>query len=711
MGACAAPKRASHSRIVSALVLLLLAGGAAGRFAAALPAAPGARGAAAPHRSLVLITMDTTRADHLGAWGWKYARTPNLDALASRGTRFVHCDTAAPVTLPSHASILTGLYPPRTGVRDNGTFVLPDRVETVAERLAAHGYDTAAVVSAIVLARRHGLNQGFRIYDDDLGVGAETEVVERQAQPTTAAALAAAAKLKPPFFLWVHYYDPHEEYQPPARFAAAATGPNRLYDGEIAAMDEQIGVLLSKLPKDVDVVAVGDHGEMLGEHGELHHGLLLYRAARRVPLIVAGPDVPAGRAPECLVRTVDIAPTLLKLAGVPVPGGLDGESLLPLAAAGKGCDRTSYTESFLPFFAYKWYPLRSLSTERFFYLHAPKSSLYQLPSDPDEKTDIAVQQPSAMVLWEKRLRALLAKSGEALDAEMRQENVMSDEQRRQLASLGYMSGGSGGAVRSDLPDPRSMADIADALHDTADDVEHGKCDKALPRLQEIVKKDPHNFPALTLAGNCLEVDGRLDSALALFRRAAKENELSAVPVVNIAGCLKQSGKRDEAAKEYRHALALDPSLGEAASNLAQILSESGDRAGALRVLEATLAAGSHSSEVYLERGLIEVEANRLQDALRDFRESARRNPESPTPLENAARAAYRLGEHREAVQIYEQLLRLQPDRGDLWKTAGALYLYELKDPVNALRCFRRALTLETDPDEKQKIQELIEEIQ
>jgi protein O-GlcNAc transferase len=183
-----------------------------------------------------------------------------------------------------------------------------------------------------------------------------------------------------------------------------------------------------------------------------------------------------------------------------------------------------------------------------------------------------------------------------------------------------------------------------------------------------------------------------------------------VPVANIAGCFKQSGKREEAEREYRHALTLDPSMGEAASNLAQLLGERGERTEAIRVLDAAIAAGSHSSEVYLERGLIEVETNRLPDALRDFRESARRNPSSPIPLENAARAAYRLGQLRDAAGLYEQLLRLQPNRGDLWKTTGALYLYELKDPINALRCFRRALTLETDPDEKQKIQEVIEEI-
>jgi tetratricopeptide (TPR) repeat protein len=187
--------------------------------------------------------------------------------------------------------------------------------------------------------------------------------------------------------------------------------------------------------------------------------------------------------------------------------------------------------------------------------------------------------------------------------------------------------------------------------------------------------------------------------------------LSAVPVANVAGCLKKLGKPAEAEKEYRHALALDPSLGEAATNLAELLGERGDRAGALRVLDASVAAGSYSSDVHLERGLIEIELNRLDDALRDFHESARRNPANPVPLENAARAAFRLGRHREAVQLYEQLLRLQPGRADLWKTAGALYLYELDDDADALRCFRRALALENDPAEKQKIAELIGQIE
>ncbi len=690
--------------------------------ATVLGAVPGAAAPAATAKrtppNLVLITLDTTRADHLGAWGYKDARTPNLDALAARGTRFARCDTAAPITLPSHATILTGLYPPRHGVRDNGTFVLSPKVETLARRLAARGYDTAAVVSAVVLARRQGLDQGFRLYDDDLGAGyaAGTLVSERGAEATTAAALAAMGKLKSPFFLWVHYYDPHEEYRPPTRFADTARGPHRLYDGEISYMDEQIGELLKKLPAGTDVLAVGDHGEMLGEHGEMTHGLLLNRAARRVPLLLAGPDVPAGRVSDCLVRTADVTPTLLALAGAPLVSGLDGQSLLPLTAGGAGaaggtCSRQTYTESFLPFFAYKWYPLRSLAGDRFLYLKAPKSSLYDLEADPGETRDLAPGQPQVARAWEGRLISFLTGQGEKLHTPVRPENVLSEEQRRQLASLGYLGGVAEGPVTVSLPDPRSMVDLARDLHRATQTVQEGRCAEALPELQAIVKRDPHNFPALSLTGFCLRQAGRLESALNLFQRAAKENDLNAVPIADAAGCLLDLGRKPEAEREYRRALALDPAQSMAATNLARMLRQRGDRKGALAVLDAALRAGAHEPDIFLERGVNRAESGSLEPALLDFREAARRDPANPVPLENAARTAYDLHRFRDSALLYETLLRLAPNRADLWKTTGAIYLYELDDKESALRCFRRALNLERDPGERSRLEELVKELQ
>jgi|CXWL01.1.fsa_nt_gi arylsulfatase A-like enzyme/Tfp pilus assembly protein PilF len=680
-------------------------------------APPPAGSAEAPPRAgnVVLLTLDTTRADHLGSYGWRYARTPHLDSLAARGTRFERCDTAAPITLPSHATILTGLFPPRHGVRDNGAFQLDLEHTTVAERFRAAGWDTAAVVSAVVLERRRGLDQGFRLYDEDLGTGYEaaTQVAERPAGAATDAALAALAGLKPPFFLWVHYYDPHEEYLPPSRFADAAAGPHRLYDAEISAMDDEIGRLLARLPPDTLVLAVGDHGEMLGEHGERTHGLLLQRAARRVPLVVAGPGVAPGRTVPCLVRTADVAPTLLELAGLPVPPGLDGASLAPFLGGDENprCGRESYSESFLPFFAYRWYPLRGLGNDKLFYLHAPSPSLYDSDADPAESRDLGAGQPAALARWKDKLEELLGRLGEALEPTLRAENSLSQEELAKLASLGYLGGGSGGKVELGLVDPRERVAVADELHRAALGAAGGECPSLAPRLLEIVRTEPKNVPALLLAGTCLRETGRLDSALALFRQAGAESPLSPLPVVNAAGVLRRLGQLAEAEREYRRTLALDPALAEAAAGLARLLSDRGDGAAAEPVLDAAIAAGCRDRDVFLERGLVRARTGRLEPALADFREAARRAPADPVPLENAARAAYQLGRPREAAQLYERLLRLAERRLDLWKTLGAIHLYDLNDPAAALPAFRRALTLETDPVERGQLEALIVEIE
>ena len=667
-------------------------------------------GVAGTRPNLLLVTLDTTRADHLGAWGDAEARTPNLDALARRGLRFARCDTAAPVTLPSHATLLTGLFPPRHGVRDNGTFRLSPEVETVAERLSAAGYHTAAVVSAVVLARRHGLDQGFDSYDDDLGAGYAqgTEVAERTADATTDAALARLARLEPPFFLWVHYYDPHEEYRPPTRFTSVGSGPHRLYDGEIAFVDEQLGRLLGKIDPTTVVVVVGDHGEMLGEHGEATHGLLLNAGVRRVPLILAGPGVPAGRTSECLVRTADVAPTLERLAGVEPPAGLDGSPLLPVPQ-GAGCQRISYTESFLPFFAYRWYPLRSLSDGRALYLQAPRPSLYRLDRDPGEEHDLAAEEPALVALWRSRLARELERAGESLEPTLAAGEPLAPEQARQLASLGYLGGTGGGRVSADLPDPRQRLPVAAALHSAAASVQQGRCADVVRELSRIVGEEPHNFPALCLAAECQRDAGRRDEAVSLFRRAAVENDRSAVPPANLGALFLDLGRSADAERELRRALALDPAESVSAARLARLLRSTGRGAEAVRVLDAAITAGAHAAPVYLERGTAQAEAGRLAEALADFREAARRDPRDPVALENAARAAFGLGRADQAVVFYETLLRLQPQRGDVWKTLGSLTL-ELGDRSRALAAFREALRLESDPGQRALLEQAIDEL-
>ena len=240
---------------------------------------------------------------------------------------------------------------------------------------------------------------------------------------------------------------------------------------------------------------------------------------------------------------------------------------------------------------------------------------------------------------------------------MRTENILTEEARQQLTSLGYAGTGSGGPVRRDLPDPRQMADVALALHQATEKVQQQQCREALAELQAIVKRDPSNFPALSLAGYCLREAGRIEDALALFRRASEANDLSAVPIA-----------------------------------------------------DAALKAGAHDPQVFYERGLIRATAGNTRGALADFREAARRDPSNPAPVENAARAAYQSGAKKEAASFYESLLRLAPNRLDVWKTLGALYLYELEDEPRALQAFRRALLLEQNPGEREKLESLVREL-
>lgn len=650
--------------------------------------------------AIVLVSLDTTRADHLGAWGYAHARTPNLDALARRGVRFARCDTAAPITLPSHATILTGRYPPRHGVRDNAIFDLPASETTVAEVLAARGFETAAVVSATVLARHYGLAQGFARYDDRLGPGAAA--VERRADGTTDAALTLLAGLERPYFLWVHYFDPHEPYAAPARWRSGAGGETPDYDAEIAFLDAELGRLLGALPSDARIIVVGDHGEMLGDAGEATHGLLLRHGARRVPLIVAGPEAKGGRRVDCLVRTADVAPTLLALAGVPAsaladPAELDGTSLLPLAAGG-ACPAGSvtYSESFLPFFSYRWYPLRALSDGAELYVHGRRPALYDLAADAAERRDIAGERLQSVARWAERLASRLAAMGSSLETAPAAPKPLSDEEIARLASLGYVSSSAGGSATSELPDPRDMVDIAQAVHAAHALVDGGRCDEALPKLTAILRRDPSNVPALNQSGLCLQTVGRLRSALGAFTRAAEVNPQSAVPARNAGNVLVQLGELDKAEAAFARALKLDPRSPGVAANLANLRRVRGDTAGAEAALAAAEAAGSEHPGIALERGMIAAAAGDLEAALSAFELAVERAPDDPNALANAAQAAALLRRSERAVALYRRLLEHHPERADAWFGLASVLFQQLGDKVGAREALRQAIAHETD---------------
>jgi len=368
-----------------------------------LPACRRAAPPSADRPNVLLVTIDTLRADRVGCYGHAPALTPTLDGLASRGVRFATAVAHVPLTGPSHASVLTGVTPLGHGFRDNGGYVLLAEVRTAAEDFGKAGYRTAAFVSGFPLNRRFGFDRGFEAYDDHFPKGNDPRRaahVERFADATTDAVLRwletpDATPGRRPFFLWVHYYDPHAPYEPPGELAARFRGEP--YDGEVAFVDQQLGRLLRRLEEKAElartlILATSDHGEGLGEHGEVSHGLFIYDSTLKVPFVVAGPGVSPGRIDPTVARGIDVLPTLLDLAGMKARPEIEGRSLRPAIEGREMSDAPAYAETLYPLRELGWAPLFAWRTSRHKMIEAPTPELYDLESDPGETQNRAARE-------------------------------------------------------------------------------------------------------------------------------------------------------------------------------------------------------------------------------------------------------------------------------------------------------------------------------
>jgi choline-sulfatase len=610
--------RALAAAVAAALVSLLAAAAAA---AAADPPPAGASfGLPAPGAgrgfNLLLITLDTTRADHLGCYGDRSALTPNLDRLAAAGLRFTQAITTAPQTLPAHATILTGEDPPRHGVRMNAEDRLDDRAVTLAEALAGAGYDTGAFVSSFVLDRRFGLGQGFAVYDDRVettaGGGFSSGENERRAEATIDDAIAwIGAKRERPFFAWVHLYDAHAPYAPPAPFAARfAAHP---YDGEIAYVDSELGRLFAyldvkRLTARSVIVVVGDHGESLGEHGETTHSIFVYDAVTRVPLIVANPALlPAPRVvDDAVVSTADLTPTLLDLLGVADGATRDGVDWLRTPPDPQ---RAVYVESLVSYRDFGWAPLYALRTRTRKYVLAPRDELYDLTADPGELHDLLAAQPPADDEVGRRLRAelrrrVVADASASLASAPSGGTAADAEARARIAALGYV-GGAGPVAGGQLADPKDRIAIPNALIEANAETLAGRPEKAraiLVGIKDRAKGDRSLLQALAkvdvrlgrlaeaeaalrafrairpkadtslLLAQILILDGRLDEAGALLDEAERlEPDHGGVAIAR-GDLLLRQGQRDAARRAYERAREIDPyrAAGAAAARVAQL---------------------------------------------------------------------------------------------------------------------------------------------
>lgn len=530
---------------------------------------------AAKDFNVVIVSMDTTRADHIGCYGYHDARTPNLDGLAAEGLRFEHAISPVPLTLPSHATMLTGLDPPAHGARHNGEYRLDPSHTTLAERLKAAGYETAAFVSSFVLDARFGLAQGVDVYDDTVepkpGDAFGGHDSERKAEAVTNAAVQwlQSRDSSRPYFLWVHYYDPHADYEPPRPYASLF--PTRPYDGEIAYMDDQIGRLMSVVAgrggrERTLTILVGDHGESLDEHEESTHGRGIYDSTQRVPLVVWSPGLFARGhvVRDAVVGVVDVFPTVLDLLGMEPQERLDGISLL---SAGRDPDRMVYMETLCTYLDSGWAPLYGLRRLQDKYIHAPKPEYYDLQSDPRERNNLYAQATPQQL---EALGALATKLAERVKGSPSAEEVaasavaMDPESIERLRSLGYFAGRDEErpAAGQALPNPRDAMGTWSMVQEAKRLCDKQRFAECLSRAQRAYARAPEDRMVLHTVGIALMYLDRLDEATSFLLRYI-ELRPNANVYVSLAQIAVKQGRPIEAEGYIEKALALEPEHGGA----------------------------------------------------------------------------------------------------------------------------------------------------
>ena len=634
---------------------------------AVLPLAGCAREAEIRDPNLVLVTLDTVRADHLGCYGDRAAVTPWLDRLAAQGIRFAQASSPVPLTLPSHTSVLTGLLPPHHGLRNNGAGALRAGTATLATLLAGRGYRTGAFVGAFVLDRRFGLARGFEVYDDEIprdpraGVSLEAE---RPGREVVDRALAWLRRDDPrPFFLWVHLYDAHAPYMPPP--AWAARHPGRPYDGEVSEVDEQVGRVLAELDHrgltERTVVAVAaDHGEGLGEHGELTHGLLLYEPTLHVPLLLRAPGRLQPRVVATPVSLVDLAPTLAGLLGKAfAKGSRDGRDLSAALLRGDepaGADL--YAETRYPAI-FGWSPLAALRRRDLKYISGAQAELYDLRRDPREAANLMAQGAAAETARGFAARLAAIEAGAVVTPHQPAPDA---ETRARLASLGYVAGAAPAAANSTpsrrSTDPKKVVALFQRFEQANAKLQDGKIDAALSELERLVADDPAN---------------------PVFRG-------------KLAAAWRDRGETAKAVPLYRQAAATAPEDPEAWYNLAAALQEGGQLAEARQAIERALKLDASRPEAHNTLGIIALAEGQLEEARGEFARTAELDPRNALALNNLGNVLRALRRPDEAERAYQRSAALAPRYAEPLNGLGTLEV-ERDRPRAALPYFEKALAL------------------
>ena len=615
--------------------------------------------------NVVVVTLDTLRPDHLHCYGYPDIATPVLDGLAQRGALFENAVAQTPLTPPSHASIFTGQYPPVHQVRNTGGFILQSSARPLARILQEQGWDTAAFVSSAVLKKVFGFSNGFAVYDDQMPKPMNDrefrDEPERPGGETVDRAIRwLETQSGKPYLLWVHLFDPHLPYTPPAPFRKKYK--DRPYDGEIAYVDQQLGRLFEEIgrksPRDKTLIAVlSDHGESLGDHGEFSHGVFLYDSTLRIAFILAGPGVSAGLRIKQQARSIDFVPTVLDLLGGKAPAGVQGLSLIPTFTGSTVPTDISYEETLYPKMNMGWSELRGIRTNRWKYISAPRPELYDLTSDPGEKTNVIQQHPAEVQKFEAQLKNVISPEGSRKDDKV--ETTMLDARvMDQLKSLGYLSGFAARSIElnGSGTDPKDRTDILKMLHTAGDPGSTLPPGRRIELLRQALTKDPSNPSIYWELGGKYEISGQYAAALNLYQSALARGIENGRLHSRIADLSLRQGDKNRAITEYEKAGQFNPSDLESQTNLATAYLETGRIQDAERAFHWALTNDPNYAAAHNGLGLVAIQRQDTTSARTHFARAVEIDPNLIEAQMNLGLLYEMAGERDRARDCFQKFL-------------------------------------------------------
>lgn len=633
--------------------------------------------------NVLLITIDTIRADRLHCYGFNEISTPNIDRLAGSGVRFADATTHVPLTLPAHTSIHTSNFPSYHGVHDNGGFYVPKSQITMAQIFKQNGFATAAFVAAYVLDSIWGLDKGFDTYYDNFELTKEDKKnmgnIQRNGGEVADKAIQWLDEHRSErFFLWTHFYDPHTPYEPPKEFADQY--PDKPYIGEIAYTDSVVGRLLDYLDthglRDRTVVLLtGDHGESLGEHRESTHAFFIYDSTIHVPMILSAPQRELqGQTVLKQVRNVDIMPTLLQLAGLPVPESIQGRSLLhSIFDYGNSAAAPSYAECYFPQYHFGWSRLLSVRNGEYKFIDAPRPEIYDLKKDPEEEHNVYEQHKDLADRMKAELREIEKQTTEGATM---QPGAMDSEAQEKLAALGYI-GAFGGPVEADytkLPDPKDKVELMNLIGNARMDAVQNEHEKAVEKFQRALQEDPNIVDAHFMLGNEYFKLERYEDALEAFKKTLELKPDYEFAVINLANTYRAMGRVDDAITGLKFFLEKNPDNTQALHRMGELYLEKNEPDIAMEYLRKALESEPDTSWVYNSIGAAYLQKKDQKKAEESFRKALELNPDINMAHFNLAQLYESQERWKEAEDEYLAEIRISPKNFKAHFNLGRMYV-------------------------------------